>query len=340
MRNITLSSCYNFESGYQTILQTLLDTLPLNSCNVRPRSLSVILPVFKKYFENVLYNKENCDLLLTTPCNQIDLVNPLFHIAPHRCRLFYTMWESTRVSDIFIDQLNKTKVVMVPNNWNRVNFQNQGCEVPIHVVPLFVDTSVYNYVQPNEGDIFVFGTANDDPRKRLYETIRCFLRAFPSQKDVALKVKTSNGYLKFSDNRIQVVNAKLTNHQLKEWYCSNDVFVSGVSAEGWGLMQHESMACGRSVIAPIYAGLSEFMTTENSFSLNYTEVPSTGYWENPGGKWSKYDEDHMIETMRHCYNNREIVKQKGKLASQNVSGLNIQNFINNIITLIDIYSNI
>jgi len=295
------------------------------------------LPVFKKYFENVLYNKENCDLLLTTPCNQIDIVNPLFHIAPHRCRLFYTMWESTRASDIFIDQLNKTKAVIVPNNWNRINFQNQGCEVPIHVVSLFTDTSLYNYTPPTGGGVFVFGVANDDPRKRLYETIRCFLKAFPSQKDVALKVKTSNGSLKFSDSRIQVINAKLTQRQLKDWYCSNDVFVSGVSAEGWGLMQHESMSCGRPVVAPIYAGLSEFMTAENGFSLNYTEVPSTDFWETPGGKWSKYDEDHMIETMRYCYNNRDVVKQKGILASQDVFHLNIQNFIDNIINLVDIY---
>jgi len=337
MRNITLSSCYNFESGYQTILQTLLDVLPLSSCNIRPRSLSIILPIFKKYFENISYNKEDCDLMLTTPCNQIDIINPLFHIAPHRCRLFYTMWESTRVSDIFVDQLNKTKAVMVPNDWNRVNFQNQGCEVPIHVVPLFVDTSLYNYTPPIDSDVFVFGVANDDPRKRLYETIRCFLKAFPNKKDVVLKVKTSNGSLKFSDDRIHVVNAKLTKRQLKDWYCKNDVFVSGVSAEGWGLMQHESMACGRPVVAAAYAGLAEFMTCDNSFCLDYAEVPSTDFWETPGGKWSKYDEDHMIETMRYCYNNRDVVKQKGILASKDVSELNVQNFIFNIITLIDIY---
>jgi hypothetical protein len=71
--------------------------------------------------------------------------------------------------------------------------------------------------------------------------------------------------------------------------------------------------------------------------LDYTEVPSTDFWETPRGKWSKYDEDHMIETMRYCYNNRDVVKQKGILASKDVSKLNIQNFIFNIITLIDIY---
>ena len=76
-------------------------------------------------------------------------------------------------------------------------------------------------------------------------------------------------------------------------------------------MQHESMACGRPVIAARYAGLSEFMTEENSFPVNYSEVRSEGYWKNPGGKWSKYNKEHMIETMRYCYNNPDRVKGKG-----------------------------
>ena len=122
------------------------------------------------------------------------------------------------------------------------------------------------------------------------------------------------------------------------WYDSLNVFVSGVSAEGWGFMQHESMACGRPVIAAKYAGLCEFMSENNSFCIDYKEVPSTGYWENAGAKWSKFDEEHLIETMRYAYNNPNIVKKKGLLASQNVSKFSITNFIDNIYNIIDIYN--
>lgn len=339
MKNVTLSSVYNFKSGYKTILQTLLEYLPHKNICIRPRSYSFVTNEFKKYFENILYTKEKCDLLLLTPCLEIDNTHPLFYLAPHRCRLFFTMWESTRTSDIFIDQLNKNKAIIVPNNWNKINFQNQGCEVPIHIVPLFVDSDIFNYVSPNKSDTFVFGTANNDPRKRLYDTIKCFLKAFPNEHDVVLKIKSSGELpFKFLDDRIKITTEYYNNIQLKNWYSSLDVFVSGVSAEGWGLHQHESMACGRPIIAANYAGLSEFMTPENSFCLNYKEVPSTGYWETPGGKWSKYDEEHMIETMRYCYNNRDIVIQKGILANKDVSHLNIPNFINNISNLIDIYT--
>jgi glycosyltransferase involved in cell wall biosynthesis len=339
MKNITLSSAYNFESGYNLILHTLLEYLPQKNIHIRPRSYSTVSGIFKKYFENISYTKEDCDLLLLPPCSEIDNTHPLFHLSSHKCRLFFTMWESTRTSDIFIDQLNKNKSIIVPNKWNKYNFQNQGCEVPIHVVPLFVDTDVFNYVQPSKSDVFVFGTANNDPRKRLYETVKCFLTAFPNEKDVILKVKTNNELpFKFLDDRIKITTEHYDKIQLKNWYGSLDVFVSGVSAEGWGLHQHESMVCGRPVIAANYAGLSEFMTQENSFCLNYDEIPSTGYWETPGGRWSKYDEEHMIETMKYCYNNRDIVYQKGKISSENVSKLNINNFINQISSVINIYT--
>jgi len=338
MKNITLSSVYNFKSGYKTILQTLLEYLPLNNISIRSRSYSSIDKEFEKYFNNISYVKEDCDLLLLTPCCEIDNTHPLFFISPHKCRLFFTMWESTRTSDIFIDQLNKNKAIIVPNKWNKYNFQNQGCEVPVHVVPLFVDTNIFNYTLPNQSDTFVFGTANNDPRKRLYETIKCFLKAFPNEKDVILKIKSNEKLpFKFLDNRIKITTENYNNIQLKNWYTSLDVFVSGVSAEGWGLHQHESMACGRPVIAANYAGLNEFMTEQNGFCLNYKEVESEGNWKVPGGKWSKYDEDHMIETMRYCYNNRDVVEKKGVLASKNVSSLNIPNFIHNILNLISIY---
>jgi hypothetical protein len=34
------------------------------------------------------------------------------------------------------------------------------------------------------------------------------------------------------------------------------------------------------------------------FCLDYDEVAATGVWEFPGAKWSKFKEEHMIETMR------------------------------------------
>ena len=335
----TVTSGYNLTSGYASILDVLLENFIKHDIKFRPRSLSDVHTRFLKYFNNIEYFKEKCDLLLFPSCSHFDICNPLFHLNPHYNRIFFTMWESTRIGDLIIDKYNTNKALIVPNNWNRFNFLNQGCIVPIHTVPLFIDTDVFNYTNPVADDCFVFGVANDDPRKRLDQTIRCFLKAFPNQKDVKLKVKVSGQTkLKYFDSRIEICNDDYTQEQLKQWYCGLNVFVSGVSAEGWGLMQHESMACGRPVIAAAYAGLAEFMNEDNSFCLHYKEVDSDGFWKVPGGKWSLYDEDDMIETMRYCYNKPHVVYQKGNLAANTVSKFTIDFFIKNILNVLNMYT--
>lgn len=330
---ITVSACYNVKSGYNTILKTVLEQT--KSFSIRPRSYSMVSSEFVKYFEHIKYEKELCDLCIMPPCNLIDITHPIFHIIPHKNRILFTMWESTRTSDIFIDQLNKMKCVIVPNKWNCINFQNQGCIVPIHIVPLFADVELFNYTQPSNNDCFVFGVANNDPRKRMYDVIKCFINAFPNEKNVKLKIKSTTPLdFRFTDSRIDISESFFTQYELKNWYGSIDVFVSGVSAEGWGLMQHESMLCGRPVVATKYAGLSEFINETNSYCLNYTEEKSSGYWETAGGKWSKYDDNHLIETLRYCYNNRSDVVSKGLTAHNDMSKYTEDVFIKNIETII------
>lgn len=340
---ITVTSGFNVASGYATILSVLLKELKHKDIKFRPRSLTDIHEQFEEFFENVEYFKENCDLLLFPSIPNINIANPLMHLNLHFNRLFFTMWESSRIGDLMIDKYNTNRALIVPNQWNKNNFINQGCVVPVHVVPLFIDTQIFNYSPAEKTDFFVFGTANNDPhwynvRKRTEQTIRCFLKAFPNKKDVKLKVKLNNtSKLKYTDNRIEICTSNFSLPELKSWYNSLNVFVSGVSAEGWGLMQHESMACGRPVIAAAYAGLAEFMNHENSFCLNYKEVPSEQYWKIAGGKWSQYEEEHMIETMRYCYENQTLTEKKGILAAQDASLFTKQKFIDNILNLINIY---
>ena len=339
MKYITLSSCFNFESGYKTILDTLLKEAFKNYV-LKLKAYEIIDPQYEKYFENLPPHQKSLELLLSPPSNGLAQSSIFFHLQPHAKRLIFTMWESTRIYDAFIEILNQQKAIIVPNSWNKNNFIYQGCETPIHVLPLFAD-DMFTYQEPQNKDKFVFGTANGDPRKRINEVCTCFMKAFPHQKDVELQVKTSSKDSfdkKFSGNKIKTIKSNFTIEGLKDWYANNDAFVSCVSAEGWGFMQHESMACGRSVLAANYAALTEFMTEDNAFCINYKEVPSEGCWKAPAAKWSKYDEEHMIETMRYCYNNRDKVIEKGKKASIDARKLNKQNFLDNLEKILNLYA--
>ena len=250
------------------------------------------------------------------------------------------MWESKRVNDLLIEILNNNfKSIIVPNNYNKENFIKQGLNTNITVIPLFCNTDFYQYNEhKTDRNDFIFGISNEDPRKNIKKVINSFLKAFNNKNDVKLKVKTTNkNVVNILSNKLISDAKHFTKEELRSWYYDLDVYVSGATCEGWGMMQQESMCCGRPLIYTDYGGLSEFTNKDCGFEIGYEEVYSTGYWGGYGGKWSEFNEDEMIDKMLYCYNNRDEVIKKGKLASENASKFSINQFVKNLEYLIDSY---
>lgn len=343
-RSLIIRAPFCIRSGYETLSDTICIELSKNGYDVYPLSTNgeisnyFIKKLTKQISKEVLSKTELCILPIQTDLNDY---NTMYRIPKVGKRIFFTMWESTQLSMSVIDLFNSGVGVIVPNEWNKRNFEIDGVNVPIFKCNLFIDTDIYSYKE-KENDIFTFGTANADPRKRLNETIKCFCKAFsPSIKNVKLKIKIDNQDMnllkRFSDDRIEINTKKLTKYELSNWYNSLDVFVSGVAAEGWGLMQHEAMACGVPLIATEYAGLAEFFDSSVGYPIKYTEVLSEWSWGYSNGFWSKFDEDDMIDKMRFCYNHREEVKEKGKLASKRAKQMDIKNFTNKLIEILNVF---
>ena len=336
MKTISLSSNYNYVSGYGVILEALLTKLPFN---IIPRSYGSISPQFLSYFDNIVpFGSDIPDLTLMNISSDVDILNPLLHVSFDKRRVLYTMWETSRVNDLIIEILNKFKYVIVPNHYNKENFIKQGLKCPIEVIPLFCDTNIYTYRSHEFRDRFVFGISNEDPRKNLDKLTMCFLKAFKNVKNVELHVKTCSGLSnRFFDSRIVYNSNKVSKEHLRDWYCNLDVYVSGATCEGWGMMQQESMCCGRPLIFTNYGGLTEYCNNTNGFEVKFKEVYSTKQWGGYAGKWSEFDEDDLINTMVYCYNNRNEVKEKGFIASKDASLFTEERFINNIVNILNLY---
>ena len=336
MKTISLSSNYNYVSGYGVILEALLTKLPFN---IIPRSYGSISPQFLSYFDNIVpFGSDIPDLTLMNISSDVDILNPLLHVSFDKRRVLYTMWETSRVNDLIIEILNKFKYVIVPNHYNKENFIKQGLKCPIEVIPLFCDTNIYTYRSHEFRDRFVFGISNEDPRKNLDKLTMCFLKAFKNVKNVELHVKTCSGLSnRFFDSRIVYNSNKVSKEHLRDWYCNLDVYVSGATCEGWGMMQQESMCCGRPLIFTNYGGLTEYCNNTNGFEVKFKEVYSTKPWGGYAGKWSEFDEDDLINTMVYCYNNRNEVKEKGFIASKDASLFTEERFINNIVNILNLY---
>lgn len=337
MKKITLSSSYNFVSGYAEILETLLEGLPLFSYDVTPRTYSSVHDRFKKYFHNDISFNSEVDLLLYNIVNEFGIGNPYVHINFNRPRILLTMWESTRINDLLIEVLNKFNCIIVPNSYNKNNLIKQGCTTRIEVVPLFCDTEFYSYKSHYDRDFFVFGISNDDPRKNLIKLQSCFLKAFSNNKNVKLCIKTNKQIETFKtiNSNITLQHKLVSKEHLRNWYYDLDVYVSGATCEGWGMMQQESMCCGRPIIYTKYGGLLEFVNEQYNYPIKFKEVPAQYFWGDYGGEWSEFDENDMVEKMIYCYNNRDEIKQNGILSSQHACRFTKEQFlkkINNILT--------
>jgi glycosyltransferase involved in cell wall biosynthesis len=336
-RCITLSSCYNFKSGYRRILELLLSKL---NFKIIPRTYTCIDKPLLKYFDNEYsYSSHLLDFSLVSLNNQLDSSNVLLNMDFSRNRILYTMWESTRVNDLIIEILNKFKCIIVPNRYNKLNFIKQGITCPIHIVPLFCDTDIYSYNEKLQvNDKFIFGISNEDYRKNLDKVTLSFLSLFKNNPNVELQIKTCEPvFKKYYSPNVKYINMRLSDTELRDWYSTLDIYISGATCEGWGMMQQESMCCGTPIICTNYGGLREFTSEEDSYYVKYKEVYSTGYWDGYAGKWSEYDSDDMIKCMSHCIDNRDEVLYKGKLASERASQFTESRFIKSIESIIEQY---
>ena len=81
MRDVTLSSFYNFTSGYGEVLRVLLNELPSVGYNVVPRTYSVINNAFLHYFSNKKIVDPNVlDLSLLSLTNNLDTTNVFLYM--------------------------------------------------------------------------------------------------------------------------------------------------------------------------------------------------------------------------------------------------------------------
>lgn len=245
--------------------------------------------------------------------------------APHECPTpgkkvaYFTMWESSRISQRSVDMINMAVCLIVPCQWNRVGFQESGVTIPIHVVPLGVDIPPFEMIDHGPTESCVFGVAgqlaNGRTRKGVYQTIECFTKEFRTEKDVRLRVKVMPGEIgQFTDSRIQVIGGFMDEIEWAEWYRSLTALVAPSKGEGWGLIVHEAMSVGRPVLCPLYGGLAEFVTSECGYPIDFVEGPAGDHCKDLGVWCEPKDESVMLQ-MRKVYNNRKAAQLKGRYAS-------------------------
>lgn len=304
------NSSYDFHS--RILLDGLIESditpwvLPYNRLN---RSL----PSKYKKLISSKYEKSNFpELIIHTPQNIPNLFKKT---------IYCTMWETTKIPEEYIYNLNQCEAVIVPSKPNINTFSAQGINCAMYDVPFGID--IHTFTKKNKIRIknkIIFGTSGISrhgwPRKGFTEAIEAFLKAFPNgSENVEFRIKCypNDPRPNYKDERIICDEGEWEKEKLANWYKSLDCFVSMSKGEGFGLMPLEAMSCETPCIIPNWFGPETYATEVNAFLVDYKLVPATHHYEGMG-LWCEPSVEHCSKIMKDIYKNPEKILSKGQKA--------------------------
>ena len=279
----------------------------------------------KKLGQNVsLYQKgQKIGFLFHSPQALIKLDNPF--------KIIYTMFESTKIPDEWIEYLQLADLVIVPSHWCAEVFAASG--INAMVIPLGYDPDTFRFKErinkrENEKD-FVFLHYNAfNLRKGFLEVLQAFIKAFEPDEPVKMIFKTNQLEIPTGFNfapsaypNIKVINKPMDNPEMLDLLHESDAFVFPSRGEGFGMTPLEAMATGLPTIVPNAHGISEYFNPDVMYEVKVKgEVPATysRYKGQNVGHMYESDVDHLAQQMRYIYEHQDEALEKGRKAAEYV----------------------
>lgn len=219
-------------------------------------------------------------LAALTKCSQpfefreIDETSPLPEeievvIAPPDARvgtnsILYTRWNHSKIPEAIVQNINKAWHVVVPTEWHKQVFVDNGVVKPITVIRVGVNPQK---PVPNPDKKFQFGFVGTlEDANFLF---RCFKAAFGTLQKVVLLMVVTDGKFETYHSSVTVLDFPTS-----EFFATNNVFIELSCNEYWAKC---SRASGRPVMAPHYGPLNEvrvpygipFRTTNVESNLSF-----------------------------------------------------------------------
>jgi glycosyltransferase involved in cell wall biosynthesis len=233
--------------------------------------------------------------------------------------------------------LQTPDLLIASSQWGLQIYQNNNINKPMSVVPLGVDTRVFNHSIPRTrtDNNYVFLTVGKWEVRKGHDILpEIFNKAFPSENDVELWIlaaEHTNGYSKpeeikawkklYNYPRIKIIPGLAHHSDIAQLMANSDCGLYVSRAEGWNLELLETMAMNKPAIATNYAAHTEFCNDKNSYliDIDQTENAYDGKAFVNQGRWAKIGKnqiDQAIEYMRYVYKNR---------INSNIEGVNTAN---------------
>jgi len=200
-----------------------------------------------------------------------------------------------------------------------------------YIIPHGVDTTLFYPKVVKRDDKFTFlavkGWAEGlHDRGGTQYLIKAFVEEFKEDEAVKLVVKVNRAYgsskqlieiwckqlgIDKLPSNVELILNDIPYHNLVDLYNQADVFVCATRGEGFNLPGLEAMACGLPTLQTGFGGQLDYMTTTNSWSINYKLEEPTHNIMFEGIKWATPDHDDLKAKLRYCAGNQDMVKKKG-----------------------------
>lgn len=209
--------------------------------------------------------------------------------------------------------------------WAKKVIHANGINIPVHVIPLGYDPSIFNSnrgISPTGPTIF-FNCGKWEIRKGHDVLLRCFEKAFDVNDNVELWMMCHNPFPQakgkeweriYSNSKmgrkIKLIPRQDSHKNVAYIMGKTDCGVFPARAEGWNLELLEMMACGRHVIATNYSAHTEFTSKESCrlIPIQKLEKAVDNVWFHGQGNWANIDqpeEDYIIHHMRDIHNQKQ-----------------------------------
>ncbi|MBL8093003.1 MAG: glycosyltransferase [Anaerolineales bacterium] len=266
----------------------------------------------------------------------------------HRAYVGFTMFETDRIPESWVQPLNDMDEVWVPSEFNKRTFTGSGVAADrIFVTPSGLDPEFYKpglqapWAIPGKRGFAFLSVFDWTYRKGWDILLNAYLRAFKPGDDVSLVIRAYRGgetqssikarieaHLRAQGRswatspHILLLDQHVPAAQLPALYEACDAFVLPSRGEGWGIPFMEAMAMERAVIGPNWGGSLEFMRPEHTYLLPVEEVEvAEEGWNDAGAtfffkghRWGEPSTEALTQVMRTVAGDPVAARAKGRAA--------------------------
>lgn len=245
----------------------------------------------------------------------------------------FPFFELDRLEPHEVYQINQLDLLLVASGWAWGVANSSGVKVPIGIVPLGVDRSVFHPKPMGlEGTQWAattvfFNVGKWEVRKGHDVLIKAFNQAFNPEDEVFLRMCCHNPFIGDGNaawegrylrtpmgeaGRIEILRDRLPDQSaVADFMNQGDVGVFPARAEGWNLDLLEAMACGKHVIVTDVTAHQDFCSPKNAHLVyaDGLEPANDGVWFHGQGQWAKLD-DLAVHQIAHHMRSLHELKQR------------------------------